>query len=47
MITRTCELKTLTKCTSCKCKCNFDGKNITRIKSGKTINASVDVKIQQ
>ena len=44
MITGINESKTLTKHISCKCKCKFDGKNVTHIKSGIIINVGASVK---
>ena len=44
MIIRIDESKRLTKHVSFKCKCRFDGKNATQIKSGIAINIDVSVK---
>ena len=44
MITGTNESKTLTKHILCKCTCRFDGKNVTQINGGITINVIVSVK---
>ena len=44
IITRTNESKTLIKHISSKFKCKLDGKNVTKIKSGITINVDVSVK---
>ena len=43
MITKINVSRTLTKHISCKCKCKFDGKNITKIKNGITVNINVSV----
>ena len=45
MITRINESKALKTHISCECKCNFDGRNVTQIKSAIAINADVSVKI--
>ena len=45
MITKTNESKTLAKHISCRCNCKFDGRNVTQIKSGKTITVNVSGKI--
>ena len=41
MITGPNKSKTLTKHTSCECKCRFDGKNLIQINGGITINVDV------
>ena len=38
------ESKTLTKHVSCEYKCKFDGKNVTQINGGITMNVDVSVK---
>ena len=45
IITRINESKTLTKHLSCKCKCTFDGKNVTQVNGRITINVCMSVKI--
>ena len=44
MITGINESKTLTKHISCECKCIFDGKNVSQINGGITINVEVECK---
>ena len=44
MIARIDGSKTLTEYISCKCKCRFDGKNVTQIHGGTTTNVDVSVK---
>ena len=44
MITGPNKSKTLTKHTSCECKCRFDGKNVIQINGGITINVDVSIK---
>ena len=44
MITGINESKPLTKHIPCECKCKFDGKNVTEINGGITINFDVSVK---
>ena len=41
------ESKTSTKHISSKCKCKYDGKNVTQIRNGISINVSVSAKIQK
>ena len=43
MITGINESKTLTKHTSCKCKCKFDGRKLIQINGGITLNVNVSV----
>ena len=45
MITRINESKTLTKHISCKCKCKFDGRNVTHVRIDIMINVGVSAKI--
>ena len=44
MITAKNESKILTKNISCKCNCRFDGKNVSQMNAGITINVYVSVK---